>query len=198
VLRRGEIFLRNVYEEWSRQLRVPVHFIELLVLIEDKRFLHHSGVDSVAILRALHHNLKCSKPRQGGSTIPQQLYAIRASAAGTKYRRNVLAKLQQAIFGVSISRSLLKRQILAEYLAGVYWGKTYIGLDAAAKGYFNKLPMELDVAESFFLAERLACPNRVSIARLKVILARKPIRQSLDSFGSSVEDIEGFYHDFSL
>ncbi len=177
---------------------MPVYFIEFLVLIEDKRFPFHRGVDSVAILRALRHNLKGSRIRQGGSTIPQQLYAIRAHAAGGKYRRNALGKVRQAIFGVFISRSLSKQQILGEYLAGVYWGKSFTGLDAAAKGYFNKLPKELDVAESFFLAERLASPNRISTARLTTILARKPMRQSLHSFGSSVEEIEEFYRRFSL
>jgi membrane peptidoglycan carboxypeptidase len=177
---------------------VPVHFIEFLVLIEDKRFPYHIGVDSVAILRALRHNLNSSKTRQGGSTIPQQVYAIRIYAAGMKYRRNALGKIRQAIFGVFISCSLSKQQILGEYLAGVYWGKSYTGLDAAAKGYFNKLPRDLDVAESFFLAERLACPNRISTARLKNILARKSIRKRLHSFGSSVEEIEEFYRRFRL
>ena len=52
---------------------VPEMFIKTLVLIEDKRFYEHHGVDPHSIARALMADIKAGGAVQGGSTITQQL-----------------------------------------------------------------------------------------------------------------------------
>jgi membrane peptidoglycan carboxypeptidase len=174
-------------------LGVPAHLLELLLLIEDKRFPWHKGVDVVALVRAAKRNVTAWRFREGGSTLAQQLYNIEQVKAGREYKRNLRSKFAQIRYGLSITRKLTKTQVLAEYLGNVYWGFNYLGIDDATYGYFGKTKSELTVLESFFLAERLACPNRYSRARLANILRRQGIQFVLDKNGSSAELVLRFY-----
>ena len=54
--------------------RIPQDLKDATVAIEDKRFYSHGGIDPSAIIRAGWEDLVAGgKPRQGGSTITQQL-----------------------------------------------------------------------------------------------------------------------------
>src|SRR5262245_40875510 len=54
--------------------KIPDYLKEATVAIEDRRFYHHGGVDPSAIIRAGWDDLVAGgKPREGGSTITQQL-----------------------------------------------------------------------------------------------------------------------------
>ena len=52
---------------------VPKSLVEILLLVEDKRFFQHFGVSPRAIVRAMLANIKAGRTVQGGSTITQQL-----------------------------------------------------------------------------------------------------------------------------
>jgi membrane peptidoglycan carboxypeptidase len=180
--------------QWSGMIAVPDYFLQLLILIEDKRFPRHYGVDPVAIVRATCHNLLKRGIRQGASTLPQQLYNLRSTRKnGTQYSRTFYAKLIQATFGMWITSRLSKNAILSEYLQSVYWGKSFQGIDEAAHGYLGKIRQELSVEESFFLIERLCSPNRRSSQHVEVILRRTPIVAILTANHSSVELLKLFY-----
>ena len=69
--------------------------------------------------------------------------------------------------------------IINEYLRRAYFGRDFFGLDSAARGYFGLSRMELEIAESFFLVERLAIPNGFRSARLRNILLRPEIQLTL-------------------
>jgi membrane peptidoglycan carboxypeptidase len=179
---------------WSGMIAIPDHFVQLLILIEDKRFPRHYGVDPIGIVRAIGHNLLNRGRRQGASTLPQQLYNLRIIRKhGKQYSRTFYAKLVQATFGVWITSRLSKEAILSEYLQSVYWGKNFQGIDEAARGYLGKLRQDLSVEESFFLIERLCSPNRRSSQHVEVILKRTPIVAILTANHSSVELLKLFY-----
>ena len=68
---------------------LPLHLIQSVVSIEDRRFFEHSGVDLKGILRAVLVNIREGKLIQGGSTLTQQL------------AKNLFLTLQLLIFVVN-------------------------------------------------------------------------------------------------
>lgn len=177
-------------QTYSTTVATPSYFVEMLLWIEDKRFPVHPGLDPAAILRALYFDLRGGR-LQGASTISQQLYNIRSSRV--RVSRSLRFKLRQACCSIYLSATNDKAALLKEYINNVYWGRSYYGLDAAARGYFGTVRQSLSPAESFFLAERLANPNRVSIPRILNLLRRTPISSSLKQSGVVFDDIVGLY-----
>ena len=184
--------------ECAPKLDVPTYFLELLILIEDKRFPWHAGLDLFAIIRAAKHNLMAQGLRQGGSTLPQQLYNLSQMKLGCKCERNFSFKIAQIIYGVKASRRLSRHEILYTYLSEVYWGRNFRGLDQAASGYFEKSKSELDFLQSFFLVERLACPHRFSRARVANIAKRSSIVAIFQRKGHSLDSVLAFYAGLGL
>jgi penicillin-binding protein 1A len=180
-------------ETLARAVSVPIHFVEMLLLIEDKRFTMHFGVDPVSIVRALVFDLRGSA-LQGGSTIPQQLYNVRAYRAGLPAQQRTLAyKLHQSVWAISNTAKLSKVGILTEYVADVYFGRSYYGVDSAANGYFRTSRNELSVEQSFFLAERIAAPNRISPPRIANLLSRHAVVKALNRYTIEAKEIVNFY-----
>ena len=180
--------------EYSRILAIPDYFVELLFWVEDKRFALHFGVDPIAVGRAIAFNLLRRSVRQGASTITQQVYTIRVSRF-CRISRSFPYKLKQIGWALCASAAMDRVSILNEYLSTIYWGRSYHGLDEAANGYFNTKRGFLSVAQSFFLAERLASPNRVSVRRILNLLQRLPIKSALSQNGVHLFDIVKLYED---
>lgn len=127
--RRCAIRAEGFARRWSGAIAVPPYFLELLILIEDKRFPTHHGLDPFSMVRAFRHNLRGAGCRQGASTIAQQLYNVRRNRAGTvPYSRSLVAKLVQLGFAVWITYRLSKLAVLSEYLQSVYWGDVFVEL----------------------------------------------------------------------
>ena len=53
--------------------QIPEIYIQAVISTEDHRFYVHSGIDVIAIARALWHDIQAGKMVEGGSTITQQL-----------------------------------------------------------------------------------------------------------------------------
>lgn len=149
-------FLELAAYRFAPSVRVPPHFLIQLLAIEDKRFLIHPGIDLISMTRAILSDIKQSHCFQGASTITQQLYDIRREILGLRRERTICRKMCQALWALWIEMQKSKYEILSEYLNTVYWGKSYYGLDAASWGYFKNKRDNLTIAQSFFLAERLA------------------------------------------
>lgn len=163
----------------------------MLFWIEDKRFPVHFGIDPIAVARAAVFNLH-GRTIQGASTIAQQIYSIRLSRSG-KFSRSMAYKIRQISYSLYLSAINSKAAILGEYINTVYWGRSYHGLDRAAAGYFNVARYSLSIVQSFFLAERLAAPNRISVPRICNLLKRTPIRLSLKRNGATLGDVAEVY-----
>src|ERR1700761_3303408 len=56
--------------------KVPEKFKQCIIAFEDKRFMHHPGVDVLAMARAIKQNLHSKKVESGGSTITMQVIRI--------------------------------------------------------------------------------------------------------------------------
>jgi len=185
-------FVAYSAKKYSDVLHTPEHFVEMLLLVEDKRFPIHFGIDPVAVVRAFIFNLQ-GKPLQGASTIGQQVYSIRQRSSGDYCSRRLMHKLQQSAWSLCHSTTASRASILEEYVDTVYWGRSYHGLDRATAGYFNKTRDSLSIAESFFLAERISAPNRVSTRRISNLLERAPVRISLHRNRARIDDVVALY-----
>lgn len=153
---------------------IPLNIINAVIASEDKRFMSHSGIDFIGILRAYFVNLKAGRVIQGGSTITQQL----AKIIYLTPQRTLKRKLQEIIIAIELEKKFSKEQILTFYLNKVYLGKGNFGIDAAAKYYFGKKGSEINLFESAILAGMLKAPSRYSPAN-SINLANARARQVL-------------------
>lgn len=179
----------------SNELSLPSHLIALLLLVEDKRFMVHPGVDVMAMSRAFLRNLKRRKITQGASTITQQVYNIRYAATHT-YGGRLFKKTVQATWAICYTLTHSKMTVISEYLSGVYWGRSYHGIERASRGYFGVQPSELTVAQGFFLCERLASPNSVSPKRVSALINRCSISRYFLGHPDSLQELCNIYEHF--
>lgn len=190
-----ESHVRIAAQEYATSLGVPTHFIEMLLIIEDKRFALHFGIDPCSQVRAALKNMRRHRRVQGASTITQQLYDIRRMRSNVHYvrQRSMRRKIRQAAWAVRCELTTEKADILKEYLENVYWGRNYIGLEAASFGYFNHSKRSLSLAESFFLTAKLGSPNTESPTRVESLLGRSGVRGLLARDDSSRETLRQLY-----
>jgi membrane peptidoglycan carboxypeptidase len=191
--RAAELTIHRSAKRYSTELNTPEHFVEMLLLIEDKRFPYHFGVDPFAIFRAVIFNIQ-GGVLQGASTIVQQLYNVHMHRRSMSRKpRTLRFKVRQCIWALYHSSRESKGALLREYVDRVYWGQSLYGLDEAAHGYFNIGRLELSPAQSFFLAERIAMPNRCSEMRILNLIRRPAIRNVLARYGATAKDVETLY-----
>ena len=164
VDRNGETFLKLYGSEWRRTDPVvledlPDHVVYAFLAAEDVRFRSHFGIDPIGIGRAALSNVKAGGIAQGGSTITQQLAKMRFLSTERTFTR----KAKEALLAVIIEMRLSKDDILEAYLNDVYLGhrngRGILGIDEAARAYFNKTPAKLTVAEAALLAGMVRAPN---------------------------------------
>jgi len=163
----SEIFDRNgklLYEIYTDKRRVPVKLSEIpenlknaTLAIEDANFYKHGGFDIKGLLRGLYRTL-VERRLQGGSTLTQQL----VKNALLTPERTVSRKIKEAILTVATEIMYSKDEILEMYFNQTPYGGTLWGVQAAAKGIFNKDVKYLDLAESALLAGLPASPTKYS------------------------------------
>ena len=124
---------------------VPELFTQMLVVVEDRRFYDHFGLDFRSIARALVANIKAGRTVQGGSTITQQLVKNMFLTPD----RNLWRKFNEAIMAILLELHYDKQQILETYLNEVYLGqdaeRAIHGFGLASDFYFGKPLPELDL-----------------------------------------------------
>lgn len=137
---------------------IPPIFIDALLLREDNRFYSHGGVDWIGVGRAIAQVLKHKRATQGASTLTMQL----AKITYNHRERNLHAKLTEVALAKRIEATYTKNEILETYINRIFWGHTFLGIAAAAKGYYDKEPQDLTLAECATLAGIIYGPNDFS------------------------------------
>jgi penicillin-binding protein 1B len=139
---------------------IPAHVSNAFLAAEDVRFHHHIGIDPIGMARALFTNLRAHGIAAGGSTIDQQIIKTRFLSQERTWRR----KITEIFLAMLLDARMPKNEILEVYLNDVYLGhnegKPVLGIDEAARLYFNKRPSELRVDEAAVLAGMIRAPNR--------------------------------------
>lgn len=133
--------------------------VTAIVVAEDRRFFHHSGVDWRALLSAAWDNLRRARPR-GASTITMQLAAqLDPDLAASRGGRSLTQKWRQARAAREIEALWTKDQILEAYLNLTSFRGELQGVHAAAWGLFGKHPAGLNADEAHLLAALVRSPN---------------------------------------
>jgi penicillin-binding protein 1A len=133
---------------------IPNLVIAAILSAEDADFMEHSGIDYRAVFRALAEDLG-GGPRQGGSTITQQI--VKQNFVGSE--PTLERKIAEATIAIELERRFTKEQILEFYLNSVFFGANAYGVKAAAQEYFGKTLGDLTIAEAAALTVPIRNPS---------------------------------------
>jgi penicillin-binding protein 1A len=152
---------------------LPKQLVNALIATEDERFYEHSGIDARRTFGAA---AKLGKDG-GASTITQQLAKLLFHGEGSKnIVLRVLQKAKEWIIAIKLERQYTKSEIIALYLNQVDFVNGAVGIRSAAKVYFNKEPMDLNVDECAVLVGMLKNPalyNPAKDSRKKLVNDRR-------------------------
>ena len=148
---------QNINREFVSFTAVENTYIdEAFKAIEDERFDEHIGIDprriGSAVLSALSNG---GAATHGGSTITQQTVKMISGADQISAQR----KIQEWFNAIELEKQKSKDEIMELYINLVPMGNSYVGIQSAAKAYFNKEASQLNLTECAFLA---GVPNRPS------------------------------------
>lgn len=140
----------------NRENRVHVDFdglspylVQALVATEDERFYEHSGIDFIALTRAvIKRGLLGQKSAGGGSTITQQLAKQLYSATAKSTLERVMQKPIEWVIAVKLERFYTKEEIITMYLNYFDFLHNAVGIKTAADVYFRKDPKNLTLTEA--------------------------------------------------
>ncbi len=160
---------------------VPYHeispyVIDALISTEDERFLEHNGVDFKALARAVAN----AGSAGGGSTITQQLAKLlftlqlreEATARGQKFVPESVSdfkifrlfgrvneKAKENIIATRLEKRFTKEEIITMYLNQFDFLYNAVGIENAARVYFNKKPKDLNKSEAAMLVGMCKNPS---------------------------------------
>ena len=129
---------------------ISPNIIHALVATEDQNFYDHSGIDAKAVARAV---IKLGTDG-GGSPITQQLAKMMLGQGKGNILKRGTQKIKEWVIAVKLERNFTKEEIITLYLNRAPWGNNY-GIRNAARIYFQKEPMQLNVEESAVLVGML-------------------------------------------
>ena len=175
---------------------ISPYMFDALIATEDERFMDHSGVD----FRSLARSFSSFGAAGGASTIPQQLAKLlftlqqrqrdeiartngegqektfggisgKLSRLGEKARENIIATRLESIY--------TKEEIITMYLNQFDFLYNAVGIENAAKVYFNKKPINLSKNEAAMLVGMCKNPSLFNPYKYKITNYRRKIANEL-------------------
>ena len=169
------IFLGTLSNPHAK-LMTPIHLedvspymIEATVSTEDNSFWTNRGFNAPGLIRAAKENLTGGVGSgSGGSSITQQLVKnvylsddceVIDGAVVCVAPRTIDRKLREIVYATQLDNDYTKEEILSWYLNQISYADRYVGVEAAARGYFRKAAKDLTLAEAAVLAGIPAGPT---------------------------------------
>ena len=184
---------------YGEKKRIPVTFKEIpenlknaFIAAEDNKFYRHSGVDYIALLRALKSYISTGKFSQGGSTITMQV----ARNFYLTREKKISRKLTEILLAYKMERNLSKARIFELYMNKIYLGHRAYGVAAASQVYYGKRLSELNLSQMAMIAGLPKAPSNFNpISNEKRALQRRDYvlrRMSENNFISQEEYINAY------
>ncbi len=156
---------------WSE---IPEDLKNATIAIEDQRFYKHDGVDLTGIFRSAVKDLTHGAALQGGSTITMQL--VRNLYLGGD-QHTLKQKIVEAKLALDYEKHHTKHSILTSYLNSVPYGtvggQTAIGVQAAARIFFDRPASQLNLEQSALLAGLPQAPSQYNPFRDKGVARQR-------------------------
>lgn len=141
---------------YTKISELPQMYLNAVISVEDHRFYKHSGIDIIAIGRALINDIKAMDFVEGGSTITQQI----AKNEYFTQEKKITRKIAEVFMAFEIEKNYSKDEILELYINTIYFGNGYYNIKDACEGYFGKSLNEMTDGECIMLA---GIPNAPSV-----------------------------------
>ncbi len=167
-------------EHYVSYEELPQIYIDAVISVEDHRFFSHSGVDGIAIARALWNDLRTFSFAEGGSTITQQL----AKNQYFTQEKELERKVAEILTAKEWEKTCEKEEIFALYVNTIYFGSGYYGIYEAAQGYFHTTPEALTDYEAVMLAGLPNAPTAYALDA-HANLAKQRMQQVLECMVSN-------------
>jgi penicillin-binding protein 1A len=133
--------------------QIPETVRHAVLAAEDADFYHHSGVNPLAIGRAVVST--AFGHSEGGSTITQQLAKLNYTGSS----HSLFRKVREVFYASALEERYSKDDLLTRYLNQVYFGDGAYGIAAAAHAYFGVDPAQLTPAQAATLAGKIKAPS---------------------------------------
>lgn len=148
---------------------IPECLQNAFIAIEDERFYEHNGIDAKGIMRAIYQGVISGfKSTQGASTITQQLIKNSVFSGGNESSLSgkIKRKIQEQYLALRLEENVdNKKLILENYLNTINLGNNNLGVQSAARNYFNKDVSELTISESSVIAAITQNPSKYNPVR---------------------------------
>ena len=132
---------------WVKYSDFNEYIADAFVVIEDKRFEQHKGVDWLSTIKVTIQYFT-GQGMRGASTITQQVIKNVTENDDVTIQR----KAQEILKALNLEKKYDKTEILEMYLNSVYLSQGCYGVGAAAYTYFGKEVKDLTLIESAALA----------------------------------------------
>lgn len=142
---------------------IPEDLQDAFVAIEDERFYKHNGIDLQGILRAGLVGITSGDFSEGASTITQQLIKNNVFPNFSQEKTfldSVERKIQEQFLALELEKQMSKEEILENYMNTINLGQNTLGVQSAAKRYFNKDVSQLTLSECTVIAGITQNPGR--------------------------------------
>jgi penicillin-binding protein 1A len=141
--------------------QMPTILRNATVAIEDQRFYQNNGVDLTGIFRSAVKDVLHGQALQGASTITMQLMRNLYLGSDT---HSFKQKIDEAKLAIEYNKHHSKRSILTDYLNSVAYGtvggQTALGVQAAARIFFDESAYQLNLQQSALLAGLPQAPSQ--------------------------------------
>ena len=148
---------------------IPQHLINALIVMEDREFYLHNGINIKSTIRALIVDILSFSSKQGASTLTQQLARTMYTNKKAKYyigqSKKIDRKLKELITAIKIEQTYTKAEVLELYFNSVYFGHGTYGVQAASAYYFGKDVSKITIDEAAILIGMLPAPAKYSPIR---------------------------------
>ena len=147
----------RVYTSYNE---LSANVINALIATEDVRFKDHSGIDAIALARAVvKRGIFMQKNAGGGSTITQQLSKQLYSPDANSVTQRLFQKPIEWVIAVRLERYYTKEEILTMYLNKFDFLNNAVGIKTASSTYFGCEPSELKIEEAATLVGMCKNPS---------------------------------------
>jgi penicillin-binding protein 1C len=137
--------------------KLPERVAAATLVVEDRRFWRHPGVDPTAMVRAAWQNLSNRERISGASTLAMQIARMQRPGSRTYWRKGV-----EALTALALTARVGKEAVLRHYLEIVPYGNRIHGISYAARRYLDKPVEDLSWAEVAFLTAIPQAPARMN------------------------------------